>query len=531
MLHITVLLRFAAGFFLILITLFLGNRCVFAETNGYSRDSAVEYVESWVGTGYDVDGSGKFDCVDLAKKYFLDVGGMPITIVYGNAKGYANSENAIPSGWERKYLSAGYYPEPGDVAVWGTSYSPDGHVAIIVSVNSSTGTFICVEQSTSKNKPAFYSNAYSLSGPVCYIVPDFDTDPPLPYTPVDLGDDFYAYIRHQNKQVYLTEESNSIYGRSFRGTTDQIWRFYRQSNGAYAIVNAGNNGCIDVLASSTEGGATVYTYTGGYEGLPNQEFYIFYEYGAYYFSPVHSKGKNMLDMSETTFKLELWGQGTDWSPQEFDIYIIPTVNEQYPANVGSDFYAYIRHINKNVYLTNQLNNIAGEPFTGEPTQVWYFRRMANGTYVIENDYNGSCMDVLAASTTGGGNVYAYDGGYENLSNQRFYIYNMFGGYYFSPEHSKGNNMLDMSESTYNLEIWGVADTEWSPQEFMIEEVKYSVKYDSNGGTNAPSTQYKNHKKDLALNSKIPLREGYVFKGWATSFDAVEAVYQPGSIYC
>ncbi len=295
-------------------------------------------------------------------------------------------------------------------------------------------------------------------------------------------------------------------------------------------MNAKNNGCIDVLAASTEGGATVYTYTGGYEGLSNQEFYIYYMYGAYYFSPVHSKGRNMLDMNETTYKLELWGVGEDWSPQEFDIFMIPTVNEQFPVNVGSDFHACIRHIKTGYYLTNQLSNIAGEPFSGNDTQAWFFRRMPNGSYVIENAHDGSCIDVLAASTTGGGNVYAYSGGYENLANQRFYIYRMFGGYYFCPEHSNGNNMLDMSESTYNLEIWGVSAVEWTPQQFMIDTDVYTISYDANGGTGAPPTKIKRFQQDISISEEIPERENYRFLGWSTDANASQADYFPGNHY-
>lgn len=58
---------------------------------------------------------------------------------------------------------------------------------------------------------------------------------------------------------------------------------------------------------------------------------------------------------------------------------------------------------------------------------------------------------------------------------------------------------------------------------------YTVRYDANGGTGAPANQTKQYNVDLALSSAKPTREGYAFKGWATSTTgAVE--YQPVATY-
>ncbi|MBR2730788.1 MAG: leucine-rich repeat protein [Clostridia bacterium] len=59
---------------------------------------------------------------------------------------------------------------------------------------------------------------------------------------------------------------------------------------------------------------------------------------------------------------------------------------------------------------------------------------------------------------------------------------------------------------------------------------YSVKFDANGGKNAPATQTKNYKKNLELSNAIPTRSGYVFMGWAESKTATAATYGPGDPY-
>lgn len=59
---------------------------------------------------------------------------------------------------------------------------------------------------------------------------------------------------------------------------------------------------------------------------------------------------------------------------------------------------------------------------------------------------------------------------------------------------------------------------------------YTITYDVNGGTNAPVKQTKEKGKDLTLSKEIPSREGYVFKGWATTRTAKTVEYESGAKY-
>lgn len=58
---------------------------------------------------------------------------------------------------------------------------------------------------------------------------------------------------------------------------------------------------------------------------------------------------------------------------------------------------------------------------------------------------------------------------------------------------------------------------------------YTVSYNANGGTNAPSSQKKDYGKDLVLTSSKPTWSGYAFKGWATS-PSGSVVYSAGATY-
>lgn len=61
-------------------------------------------------------------------------------------------------------------------------------------------------------------------------------------------------------------------------------------------------------------------------------------------------------------------------------------------------------------------------------------------------------------------------------------------------------------------------------------VKYTVKYDANGGQGAPTSQIKYKGKTLTLSTKIPTRSGYDFEGWAISKTSKNVAYKSGGRY-
>ncbi len=54
---------------------------------------------------------------------------------------------------------------------------------------------------------------------------------------------------------------------------------------------------------------------------------------------------------------------------------------------------------------------------------------------------------------------------------------------------------------------------------------YTLTYNANGGSGAPSSQTGNG--NITISSNKPTRSGYTFLGWATSSSATSAQYQPG----
>ena len=61
------------------------------------------------------------------------------------------------------------------------------------------------------------------------------------------------------------------------------------------------------------------------------------------------------------------------------------------------------------------------------------------------------------------------------------------------------------------------------------KTSYTISYDANGGSGAPSSQTKWYNETLALSDTVPTRTGYSFVGWATTSDG-DVAYLSGAGY-
>ena len=59
---------------------------------------------------------------------------------------------------------------------------------------------------------------------------------------------------------------------------------------------------------------------------------------------------------------------------------------------------------------------------------------------------------------------------------------------------------------------------------------YTISYNANGGSGAPSSQTKTYGVNLTLSSTIPTRSGYTFLGWSESSSATSATYASGGTF-
>lgn len=96
------------------------------------------------------------------------------------------------------------------------------------------------------------------------------------------------------------------------------------------------------------------------------------------------------------------------------------------------------------------------------------------------------------------------------------------------------------DSSGNAEFSVKGDFSWYPTKrmtfsktFQLKSIPrlYKVKFDANGGSNAPNTQNKIEDKTLKITSSKPTApSGFTFKGWGTSATDTVPNYQPNGSY-
>ena len=65
---------------------------------------------------------------------------------------------------------------------------------------------------------------------------------------------------------------------------------------------------------------------------------------------------------------------------------------------------------------------------------------------------------------------------------------------------------------------------------IAKKDSYTITFNANGGSGAPSKQTKWYGETLTLSSTKPTRTGYIFKGWGTSSTATSATWSAGGSY-
>lgn len=101
-----------------------------------------EFVNKYNGKGIDYDGHYGFQCVDLYRKYVQEVLNYPQSPGVSGAKDIWNSY--LQEYFTRIANTPDGVPEPGDIMIWGDSYGPYGHVAVVT--RATLTTFTCFSQ-------------------------------------------------------------------------------------------------------------------------------------------------------------------------------------------------------------------------------------------------------------------------------------------------------------------------------------------------------------------------------------------------
>lgn len=124
-------------------------------------------------------------------------------------------------------------------------------------------------------------------------------------------------------------------------------------------------------------------------------------------------------------------------------------------------------------------------------------------------------------------------GIGNIYDQRW----TFNGNSFDFSASRGVG-TSYNNRTYTVYAWWDSSgfshgTDYATTTVTVPAVArptYTVSYNANGGSGAPSNQTKQHDITLTLSSTKPTRDGYEFAGWGTSATDTGVKYAAGGQY-
>lgn len=101
-----------------------------------------DFISKYNGKGIDYDGHYGFQCVDLYRQYVQEVLNYPQSPGVSGAKDIWNTY--LQEYFMRVTNTPEGVPEPGDIMIWGDSYGPYGHVAVVT--KATLTTFTCFSQ-------------------------------------------------------------------------------------------------------------------------------------------------------------------------------------------------------------------------------------------------------------------------------------------------------------------------------------------------------------------------------------------------
>ena len=217
-----------------------------------------------------------------------------------------------------------------------------------------------------------------------------------------------------------------------------------------------------------------------------------------------------------------------------------TYSVKYDCNGGSNPMSNSSHV-YGVSSSLTTNTCAK---TGNQFASWNTKADGSGTTYS----NGASVSTLSSSYNGVVTLYAQwtpityyvefaSNGGTGTMNKMTFLYgetknlleNNFSksGYNFSVWSGSNGRSYSNKQSVSNLSETNGATIKMTAQ---WDKRTYTISYNANGGSGAPSSQTKTHDVALTLSDTIPSRDGYVFQGWGTSSTATSATYTAGGSY-
>ena len=499
-----------------------------AAASDYTADQAINWAKAQVGrhVGYD-DGTGYYQCIEFIQAYYEALGVEAV-----NGSGYQYATNSLPDGWTR---TEGGIPQKGDIlvySIYSSSVQSAGHVAIYESDDSLYDQDGSVYQATVKHEEKYY-RTYTYNYWGC-IHPNFRPSTfELDVNGLLDGNNAGNISNYGTFDIYI---NGVLYNEN--NDTDDYWSASLPYETTYEIkdIRPLNGKSFVGIAEGSRTG-TLYADTHirlGFQTIPNDpgvspvtavfngHSYYFYNrqstwYAAKYMS--EALGGHLVTITspeENDFVKSMIGEAgcwigaTDrdsegnwtWVTGETWSYANWTSGQpdNYSGDEGTESYA---HISANISTWNDNAGCALFPFVREIDRAYTITYNMNGgnVLILPKTQKAVGQSVRLSTRIPTRNGFTFLGWATSASAA-------------TPTYQPG----DAYSRDANLTLYAV----WEPNE-------YTITYDANGGAGAPEAATVSGGA-TTLSTTEPVWAHHRFLGWATSADAQQAQYRPGSSY-
>ena len=303
--------------------------------------------------------------------------------------------------------------------------------------------------------------------------------------------DFYT-IKQKGSDVALDVANASvgsganIQAHITNGTIAQKWAITKNDKDGYRIQGKCSGLSIVVEDNRAVGGTNIHQYI---NMDISGESWLFIPYKP---SQPISNGRYMiLSAVDNTKELDVPGNTGDienatnlqiWSNDALSQY-----NSFDVTKLSNGYYKLVHHASGKAMEITRGGSDPTSPVTlytdnGSITQQWAIMNDGTGGYTLKVRSSGYAMDLTNANTDNGSPI-------------RQYYYN------------------------------GSAAESWS-----FVRAEYTISYNANGGSGAPSNQTKYYNNNLTLSSTKPTLTGYTFQSWNTKADGTGTNYAAGGSY-
>lgn len=291
---------------------------------------------------------------------------------------------------------------------------------------------------------------------------------------------------------------------------------YNANGGSGAPASQTKTQNVTLTLSSTKPTRSGYTFL-GWSTSSTATYPLYYAGGSYTANAsatLYAVWEKNVTPAPTTYTVSYNANGGSGAPssQTKTYGVNLTLSSVKPTRSGYSFLGW-----STSSTASSATYLAGGTYTANASANLYavWSKNAPATYTVSYNANGGTGAPASQTKTNG--VTLYLSSTEPTRNNYRFLGWSTSSTATSPSYYAGSS-FNVNANTTLYAVW-----EYVPN-------SYTISYNANGGSGAPSSQTKTEDVAITLSSSRPSRSGHDFLGWSTSSSATSATYDPGDTY-